>query len=191
MIIGTFAYCGSGQDTLADGFCRYKGFRKFSLGDVIRDIAKERHLPCKREILQKIREECDQIYGRKFVPEQLMKKIEAAPGTNIVITGIRTIEEYSYFKSHLNMIFVFVYADTEIRFQRMIARADEKDETSLSELKRRMDKENQLFDYKKLEYYADIKYNFNMNLDEYLNNEKHIVESLLIQIEHLSRLGIK
>ena len=30
-----------------------------------------------------------------------------------------------------------------------------------------------------------------MNLDEYLNNEKHIVESLLIQIEHLSRLGIK
>lgn len=89
------------------------------------------------------------------------------------------------------MIFVFVYADTEIRFQRMIARADEKDETSLSELKRRMDKENQLFDYKKLEYHADIKYNFNMNLDEYLNNEKHIVESLLIQIEHLSRLGIK
>ena len=49
MIIGTFAYCGSGQDTLADGFCKYKGFIKYSLGDVIRQIANERNLPQKRD----------------------------------------------------------------------------------------------------------------------------------------------
>lgn len=185
MVIGTFAYCGSGQDTLADGFCRYKGFQKFSLGDVIRDIARERNLPYKREILQKIREECDQIYGREFIPEKVMRKIKATQGDKIVITGIRTMEEYLYFKSRLNMILVFVYADTKLRFRRMLKRADEKDETSFSELKKRMDKENQLFDYKELIYCADIKYSFNMGLDEYLSNEKYIIDSLLSQIAHL------
>lgn len=191
MVIGTFAYCGSGQDTLADGLCRYKKFLKFSLGDIIRHIAKERNISPKRENLQKIREECDRIYGRRFVPEQMMCKMKSSLERNIVITGIRTIEECLYFKRHLNMVLIFVYADEKIRFQRMLKRADEKDEINILALKERMDKEIELFDYKTLEQYADISFNFNMNLSDYINQEEQIIDSLLYQITSLSDIQSK
>jgi len=31
MVLGASAYCGSGQDTLADSFCQYLGFLKYSI----------------------------------------------------------------------------------------------------------------------------------------------------------------
>ena len=40
MILGTFAYCGSGQDTLADSFCELLGFKKYSMGDCIKYMYK-------------------------------------------------------------------------------------------------------------------------------------------------------
>lgn len=185
MVIGTFAYCGSGQDTLADGFCRYKGFQKFSMGDIIRNIAKERGLPLKRENLQKIREEYDAIYGRDFTPKQIVSQIRLTKKQNVIITGIRTVEEYLHLKSQLNIILVFVYADEKIRFQRMLKRAEEKDEANLLDLKKRMDKEEKLFDYEQLRQCADITFTFNMNLYQYLSKEKEIVESLLHSITRL------
>lgn len=192
MVIGTFAYCGSGQDTLADGFCRYKGFQKFSLGDVIRDIAIERNLPLKRENLQQIREECDQLYGREYVPKQAMEKIRFAvdKGCDIIITGIRTIEEYQFFKKHLNMFLLFVYADKEIRFQRMINRACEKDEKNLIDLEKRMNKEAKLFDYIELEKLARLSYNFNAKLEEYLKEEEKTIDLLFFEIKMLNSIRV-
>ena len=76
MVIGTFAYCGSGQDTLADSFCRYRGYKKYSMGDVFRDIASKNNLPQTREVLQLIRIEYDKKYGRLFAPEQILKIIQ-------------------------------------------------------------------------------------------------------------------
>ncbi|NBK77243.1 hypothetical protein D5272_01165 [bacterium D16-76] len=183
MVIGTFAYCGSGQDTLADSFCHRKGFLKFSLGDIIRDIAQRQGLQPKRENLQRIREQCDSIYGRNYVPKQAIHKIRLMLKHNIVITGIRTIQEYHIFKQQLDMCLIFVSAAKEIRFQRMMKRSDEKDETNYSELQKRMDKEEKLFDYELLEQYADITYDFNMNLDDYLSNEEDILNDLLWQIQ--------
>ena len=185
MVIGTFAYCGSGQDTLADGFCRYKGFQKFSLGDIIRNIAKERGLPPKRENLQKIREECDAVYGRDFTSKQIVNQISLTENQNIIITGIRTMEEYLHLKSQLIMILIFVFSDEKIRFQRMLKRAEEKDEANLLELKKRMDKEEELFDYEQLKQCADITFVFNMYLSLYMKKEKEIVESLLHLITRL------
>lgn len=178
MVIGTFAYCGSGQDTLADGFCKYKGFIKYSLGDVIRNIAKERNLPQTREILQSIRKECDEKYGRKFIPETVIGQISREKAEQIIITGIRTVEEYEIFKERLGMKLIFVYANQSIRLQRMLNRGAEKDGKSISELVYRMEVENSLFDYEKLEKKADYIFNFEMVLENYLQSEEKIIHSL-------------
>lgn len=187
MVIGTFAYCGSGQDTLADGFCHYKGFCKYSLGDVIREIAAERELPQKREVLQQIREECDRKYGRFFIPEKMKDKIDRNSEKDVILTGIRTVEEYEYFRDRCNMILLFVYAEEEIRFQRMLKRADEKDETNKQSLKKRMEKEEALFDYKQLEQYADARYDFNESLEEYRIKEEQVIDRLYDQLESMLR----
>ncbi len=182
MVIGTFAYCGSGQDTLADGFCKYKGFRKISLGDVIRNIADARNLPHERIILQSIREECDAKYGRNYVPEIIIEQVKNMCNDNIILTGIRTIEEFKIFKKQLNFFLLFVYADENIRLHRMLKRAEQKDEKSFSLLKKRMDKECALFDYEELKQYSDYTYNFNMQLSDYVLNENKIIFSLYREI---------
>lgn len=183
MIIGTFAYCGSGQDTLADGFCKYKGFIKYSLGDVIRQIANERNLPQKRDVLQTIRLECDAVHGKDYIPRIILSQIKARSNDNIILTGIRTIQEYEIFKRQLNMILLFVYAEEGVRYSRMLNRAEQKDESTLESLKERMRTEELMFDYKLLIKHTDIRFNFNCTLNNYLENEHEIVDRLYLKIQ--------
>ena len=140
MIIGTSAYCGSGQDTLADGFCRF-GYIKYSLGDFLRGIAKKKNIAPTRVNLQMIREQCDKRYGREYISKQMLNEIKRCNNENIVITGFRTKEEYIIFKNELDMKLIFVYANKDIRYSRMIKRAEIKDELLITELEKRMKKD--------------------------------------------------
>lgn len=186
MVIGTFAYCGSGQDTLADGFCKYKGYIKYSLGDVIRDIALERDLPQKREVLQSIRRECDAKYGRTFIPDMIIKKISQRTDDKVIITGIRTIEECEIFKRKLGMFLIFVSADTSVRYKRMLKRAEEKDASTIVELNRQMEQELRMFDYGLLERRKDYEYRFDMSLYDYLRMEKKVITTIADEIQRIA-----
>lgn len=186
MIIGTFAYCGSGQDTIADGLCKYKGFVKFALGDVLRDIATHRHLPHSRDVLREIRREYDTKFGRRYIPERLIEMIRKEEHKNVVITGIRTIEEYELFRKTFGMLLVFVYANEEIRLQRMLKRKEAKDCKTISSLREDMEEEFNLFDYKLLEGLYDYCFNFEMDIQTYLNSEQAIVETFYETIFRLT-----
>lgn len=183
MIIGTFAYCGSGQDTLADGICKYYNYVKMSLGDVIRKYARKIGLFPSRENLQAIRRDWDSKYGRCYLPNQMLQYIRESGYDNIILTGLRTMEEYEILQEQLGMVLVFVYADEGIRYQRMLKRNSEKDAKSIHALKEQMRVEEELFDYPELEAHADIKYVFNMNINTYIANEKEVVDSVLRDIE--------
>lgn len=182
MVIATAAYCGSGQDTLADGFCQHRGFIRFSLGDVIREIADRRSLKHTRKNLQNIRIELDGKFGRNFIPDTIVEKVRNASQENIILTGLRTEVEYQIFKDKLGAILVFVKADEGIRLQRMLRRGSEKDECSVSLLLKRMAREEQIFDYKILDQLADYHFDFNMSLCDYKRNEINIISELYRQI---------
>lgn len=182
MIIGTFAYCGSGQDTLADSFCKLYGFKKYSLGDVVREIAFNRGLKSTREVLQNIRKECDAEYGRFYIPNKIIEWIQVDNCYDIIITGIRTLEEYEIFTANFGMKLIFVYADQVIRMKRMLQRNSERDSKSISLLKRDMEEENAMFDYKKLEKLSDYKFDFNMDLSDYKKKEVQIVDGIIQKI---------
>lgn len=185
MVIGTFAYCGSGQDTLADGFCKYRGYVKYSLGDVIRNIARERNLPLKREILRSIRQECDLKYGRTYIPDFVTRNICQEKESKVIITGIRTIEEYEVFKRRFEMFLIFVSADTSIRYERMLKRAAEKDEATIDGLQSQMRQELNMFDYGLLEKLKDYEYRFDMSLKDYLETEEKVISSIADDMERI------
>lgn len=183
MVIGTFAYCGSGQDTLADGICKYYNYVKMSLGDIIRAHAKETGIFPSRENLQAIRRDWDRQYGRGYLPGQVLHYIGKYGYKNVILTGLRTIEEYEILREQLGMVLVFVYADERVRYQRMLKRNSEKDAKNICDLKKQMRAEEKLFDYFRLETRADIRYDFNMNIETYRANEKEVVNSVMRDIE--------
>lgn len=181
MIIGTFAYCGSGQDTLADGFCTCKNYTKYSLGDVFRSIAKKRGLMQSREVLQSLRREYDHRFGRSYVPRHIVAQINQDHRNNkdIIITGIRTVDEYTIFRKELGMRLLFVYADKSVRYSRMIRRASEKDSTDVATLDYNMSLEEKMFDYKELEQFADYQFDFSMKLEEFQTNKEELIERII------------
>lgn len=179
MVIGTFAYCGSGQDTLADSICTLFGYKKYSVGDIIRSIAESRGESKKRESLRKIRIEYDEKFGRNYFPNLLVRQIKRENVENAVISGIRTIQEYQIFKKFFNMKLIFVYAEENERYKRMLKRQNEKDEKDIELLTIQMREEVQTFDYEQLKIYADLVFDFTMDLEKYLECEQRIVYNLL------------
>lgn len=183
MVIGTFAYCGSGQDTLADSICKFYNYKKYAVGDIIRAISEERGLGKNRDTLRSIRKEFDNKYGREYFPKLLVKTIQNDRSSDVIITGIRTMQEYQIFKKLLDLRLIFVTADEKIRMNRMLRRKDEKDENSIESLTKQMEKEKQLFDYEELKNITDYVFEFNISLQEYLKYEAEIIKDLLNELK--------
>lgn len=185
MVIGTAAYCGSGQDTLADSICKIYGMKKYSIGDVVRKIAIERGLSLDRSTLRSIRKEYDIKYGRACFSKIIVDDISESGNDNYIITGIRTMDEYNIFKQTFNFKFIFLNAQENIRFERMLKRKEKKDESNIVSLKLQMEKESIMFDYDELMFVADLYFDFNLDLDTYYLHEKEITRKII------NSLGVK
>lgn len=179
MVIGTAAYCGSGQDTLADGICSMYGMKKYSMGDMVRKLAKKQGKPQDRSALQSIRQECDQLYGRQYFPQMLVEAIKDDNSRDCIITGIRTMEEYQMFSQAFDFHFIFLNAQEEIRLERMLQRKEEKDASTINALKKQMETECALFDYKELEKVADIHFDFSMDMNTYNSHKGEIANQII------------
>lgn len=177
IVMGTAAYCGSGQDTLADEIVKRYGFTKYSMGDFIRAIAKDRSIKLSRENLQMIRKELDGKFDRSYIPTQIAGKI-LVNNRNIVITGLRTLEELAIFKKKLDLYFIFVFADKEIRFQRLLNRATDRDPVSRESFEKQCESESRLFDVAELEKQCDYHLECNMNLEEFQANAGKILRDI-------------
>lgn len=175
MVIGTAAYCGSGQDTLADSICSIYGMKKYSMGDMVRKLAEEQGKPQDRSTLRSIRRNCDKLYGREYFPQMLVETIRDSGSKNCIITGLRTMEEYRLFHQAFDFRFVFLDALENIRLTRMLLRREEKDENTVEALRQQMEAESRLFDYKELEKVADVHFDFSMDINTYKAHKEEVV----------------
>ncbi|MDR2399522.1 MAG: AAA family ATPase [Endomicrobium sp.] len=117
MIIGlTGSYC-SGKDTVADYISKKRGYKHFSLSDVIRDIMKKAGIDPIRENLivfgTKLREE----NGNGILAKKVLEK--AKDDGKYCITSIRHSEEVNEFRKRNDFILVNVDAPQDVRFRRM------------------------------------------------------------------------
>lgn len=193
IVIGTFAYCGSGQDAIARLISPKLDFPLYSMGDIVRNIAKKNNLGSTRQNLQDIRREYDTKYGRSYFADILAREIESR-NTSAIITGIRLLEEVEMFKKYFGNKFylVFVYADEFIRFNRLLKRNEEKDPKNYSEFLIQMENEKKLFDLERLERQYDLQIDCNMTLKKMEDGIESIMsefyflheETLLDQYTH-------
>lgn len=179
-IIGTSAYPGSGQDILADLVSEKFDYKKYSIGDFIRNIAIDKNIEPTRENLQELRKLFDFENGREYFPKMIVELVKAE-NKNIIITGMRRKEEYEIFKAELYFNLLFVTADYETRVKRVLKRGEIKDPKTVADFILQEKKEAELFDLPFLELNADYKFDCSKEWNYYVDN----YEWLLSQIPFL------
>jgi len=110
-------------------------FKMISIGDIVRDLTKERGLGCTRENLQKTSLMYFNKYGRDFFPKKVIEIIEKNGYENVCISGIRTCTDIKVIKNHYGNKFFLIYvkANKNIRFNRLKNRNEERDPKNYSE----------------------------------------------------------
>lgn len=176
-ILGTCAYPGSGQDTFANELAKKLNIAVYSMGDVLRDIAKEKKLKPTRENLQQIRQYINENEDRKYIAKSLVSKIsnEKKPA---IITGIRLLDELSVFSDNFDFKLVFVWAEQDIRSKRVIARGEQKDPKTITGYLTQSKKEKQLFEIEELSKKSSCTIDCNDVKEDFIRNFENTIKSM-------------
>lgn len=176
-VLGTCAFPGSGQDTFANELAKRLDITVYSMGDILRNIAKENNLEPTREVLQQIRKDINKNKNSKFIANELVIKINKN-NKPAIITGIRLLDEVSIFKDKFNFKLIFVWAEKEIRYNRILLRGQEKDPNNLDGFTLQSKKEEKLFEIKILSKGSDCVIDCNMLKDEFINDFEKTINSM-------------
>ncbi len=134
-VMGVSGLPGSGKSLVSD-IASERGAVIVSMGDIVREEAKKRGESSK-ETAKNLRAE----HGKYIVSELTVKKIKQLQKEGIktiLVDGIRSPPEVDMFKENFdNFIIVSVFANPQIRFERLKNRMSEDDSNDYSEFKKR------------------------------------------------------
>lgn len=138
MIIGLTGKNGAGKTEI----CRYlekKGFKYYSLSDILREIAEKRRIEITRENLIKLGNELRAKYSPSILAKILLEKVKAS---NFVVDSIRNPYEVKEFRKRKDFFLLGVKAKIELRYQRIKERKRAEDYLTFEEFKKLEEIEN-------------------------------------------------
>lgn len=110
---------GSGKTTLA-GYATEYGYRITTMGDVIRDLARERGLKPTPRNLASMAEGIRKEGGRAAVAEKCIEKLKREGSSKVAVDGIRSLDEVEAFrKAFGDILLLAVYSSPTTRFLRL------------------------------------------------------------------------
>jgi dephospho-CoA kinase len=179
MIIGLTGKNGSGKTEI----CKYlesKGFKYYSLSDILREELTKRGQEITRENLIKLGNELREKFGAGILAVKLLEKIGKG---NYCIDSIRNPKEIEEFRKRKDFFLVGVEASIELRYQRIQKRQREEDKISFEEFKRLEELENSNSDFgqqiDKCMEMADIIINNDGTIEELYEKVNYLVEYIL------------
>ena len=167
-VIGLFGLIGSGKDTVSDYIAEKYGYSVIIMGDIVRELAAQRGLELNRDNLARVQREQVERHGMTWFADEVVRRIRAHGLQKAIINGIRRPEDARVPKSAFgdDMILIEVYADPEIRFQRMRSRARIGDPTTLEEFLHQEELDKKNFDFVTLQTFIDHRVTNNGTLAE-------------------------
>lgn len=130
MIIGLTGRNGAGKGEVAK-FMKERGFRVFSLSDVIREEAERRGQTPTRDILVELGNELRRDHGPGVLAERVFARLD--PEKNYLIDSIRHPAEVQVFRRRQDFFLVAVQAPQRLRFERLRLRGRENDPKTFEE----------------------------------------------------------
>ncbi len=147
-VVGAVGRNGTGKDTVLDMIADKYGVPSISMGDIVREIAKEKGIEPTRSNLNGISAEYFEKHGDDYFIRQVIERIDASDAPLTVVTGIRTYVDaktlIDHYKSDFSLINVVV-SDDRARLERALARATARDPKTLEEMAAHDAREEKIF----------------------------------------------
>ncbi|MBR0271261.1 MAG: AAA family ATPase [Methanobrevibacter sp.] len=127
-VMGISGMPGSGKSFVSE-IATKKGAMIVSMGDIIREEAKKRGESTK-ETAQNLRKEFGENIVAELTVEKIKKILEEGFDSSIIVEGIRSPFEVNIFKENFDdFIVLSIFANPDIRFERIKSRQREDDTT--------------------------------------------------------------
>lgn len=120
---------GSGKTTIAN-MLRDKGYRVFTMGDVIRHEVRMRNQPPTPENLGKMAEQIRKTGGDAAVAQKCIPLIIGEPNNKVAVDGIRSLDEVNTFEEAFDTYLIAIHSSPETRYQRLKNRGRSDDPTN-------------------------------------------------------------
>lgn len=132
IIIGITGTLGAGKGTIVDYLVEKKNFSHFSVRQYLLRIIRQKGMPENRDSMVSLANDLRQQHGPAFIVEQLFIEAQAS-NKNTIIESIRNVGEIEGLRKLGTFYLLAVDADTELRYNRIIARQSETDHISFDE----------------------------------------------------------
>lgn len=139
-VMGISGMPGSGKGLVSD-MASERGAIIVSMGDIVREEAKKRGESSK-ETARKLREEFGQYVVSERTIEKIKKLSEEDNDKLFIVEGIRSHHEVEMFKENFENFFILsIFANPQLRFERLVERQREDDSTDYKEFQKRDEQE--------------------------------------------------
>jgi len=131
-ILGLTGLNASGKSTVAQ-FLIEKGYKYYSLSDVVREYASQKNLDHSRENLILCGNELREKFGADVLAKIVLDKIRNEKPEKVLIDSIRNVYEIETLKNFGNFKIIGLTAPANIRFERALKRKRVGFETTLED----------------------------------------------------------
>ena len=119
MIICLTGMPGSGKTVVADMLTR-KGFHVYEMSRILKDMMRDRGVKVTVKSLEDFAYKVRKEKGKDIVAVELAKKVRKHNYKNIVISGMRSVDEFRYIRRGFDgAVVVAIIAQRSIRYRRM------------------------------------------------------------------------
>ncbi len=180
LIIGIAGTIGAGKDTAADHLKKKYNFQGFTIGDLIREEAKELGIEETRDNLQSLSKERTDKFGEDYWIKKAADRTKQMNIDFAIINGIRRPVDVIIPRQAFGDKFkcIFVDADIKIRFERLKARKRFDDPKNIEDFSEQEKREWKQFDYAKTKELADFVVTNDAGVEELYKKLEELMKKL-------------
>ena len=128
IIFGFVGEIASGKGTAVDYICKKYGAHSYRFSTPLRDILNRLNIDNTRENLQDISTLLREKFGQDILTKVISNDVSKDSGQIVVVDGIRLNSDIEHLKKLPGFYLINVYANPEMRYQRLISRGENENE---------------------------------------------------------------
>lgn len=179
-VIGVIGLNGSGKDEVVKYLNQKYGVPLISVGDLVREIARQRGIAPLRENLDNITREYFERFGEGYFMRAIVDTIRQNHWKTAGISGIRSPQDIAILKDAFGKDFILIHVyitDPRVRYERVMKRGSARDKIDYTEFLKQDQISEELFKINEAVKQADYSISNDGSLEDLHQQIENVIES--------------